>query len=95
MKSIVAAQQPVTALELIELMLGVDADPLGALFGGVAGESEEEWAARTDAARDILADLAMEAPELAAFAVELMRAAPVRLHRPRSGRRPVWSEMAA
>lgn len=95
MKSIVAGQRVVSALEFTELALGVDADPFGALFGGVAGESVKEWEARTDVAREVLAELREMDPESAEIAVELMRTAPVPLRRVQSGRRPEWSEIAA
>ncbi|MGC0317516.1 hypothetical protein [Kitasatospora acidiphila] len=91
MKSIVAGQQPVTVLEFAELAFGVDLE----LFFGVSGESPEEWAARTDAARDILADLAKESPEAKAFADELKKLIPTPMRRRRAGGRPVWSAVAA
>lgn len=84
-----------SALEFTELALGVDADPFGALFGGVAGESAPEWAARTDVAREVLAELWETDPESAAIAAELMSMAPVPLHRAAGRRRPVWSGVAA
>ncbi|MFE0459581.1 hypothetical protein ACFW1A_10005 [Kitasatospora sp. NPDC058965] len=92
MKSIVAGQRAVSALEFTELALGVDVE----LFAGVPGESEIGRAARLDAARDILADLDQEDPQAAEFARALLMMAPVpmRFGR-RSGRRPVWSAVAA
>ncbi|MEU8512068.1 hypothetical protein AB0C76_10825 [Kitasatospora sp. NPDC048722] len=89
MKSIVAGQRAVSALEYTELALGIDNDPFGALFGGVAGESPAEYAARTDVAREVLAELWESDPESAEVAAELLRTAPVPLRRPRpAGRRP-------
>jgi hypothetical protein len=52
MKYIVAGHQAVTATEFAELALGTPVE----LWLGVEGESDEERAARLDAARDILAD---------------------------------------
>ncbi len=52
MKYIVAGHQAVTEAEFAELALGTPID----LWLGVEGESDEERAARLDAARDILAD---------------------------------------
>lgn len=52
MKSFVGTHQVVSADDYIELALGTPVE----LWLGVAGESEEERAARQDAARDILAD---------------------------------------
>ncbi|MDQ0911224.1 hypothetical protein QFZ22_007209 [Streptomyces canus] len=52
MKNIVAGHHAVTVAEFAELALGTPLE----LWLGVAGESDEERAARLDAARDILAD---------------------------------------
>ncbi|MFI7406580.1 hypothetical protein ACIBW9_39980 [Streptomyces sp. NPDC049541] len=52
MKYIVAGHQAVTDAEFAELALGTPVE----LWLGVEGESDEERAARLDAARDILAD---------------------------------------
>ncbi|MFD8391183.1 hypothetical protein ACFV2N_18790 [Streptomyces sp. NPDC059680] len=52
MKCIVASHEAVTAAEFAELALGTPVE----LWLGVEGESDEERAARLDAARDILAD---------------------------------------
>lgn len=51
MKYIVAGHQAITAREFAELALGTPVE----LWLGVEGESDEERAARLDAARDILA----------------------------------------
>ncbi|WP_327073805.1 hypothetical protein OG196_22925 [Kitasatospora purpeofusca] len=95
MKSIVAGQRACSPLEFAELALGVDSDPFGSLFGGVAGESVDEYGARTDVAREVLAELWESDPESAAVAAELMRSAPVPLVRPRTGARRQRSGVAA
>ncbi|MET9397623.1 hypothetical protein [Kitasatospora sp. NPDC002965] len=87
MKSIVAGQRAVSAREFAELALGVDNAPFDALFGGVAGESALEYAARTDVAREVLAELCEDDPESAQVAAELLRSAPVPLRRPQVSRR--------
>lgn len=56
MKSFIGGQQAVNAVEFAELALGTPPE----LWLGVEGESDEERAARLDAARDILT----EDPEL-------------------------------
>ncbi|MEV0175005.1 hypothetical protein AB0I00_28290 [Streptomyces sp. NPDC050803] len=66
MKCIVAGREAVTAAEFAELALGTPPE----LWLGVEGESEEERAARLDAARDILAD-----PEYATLPDALIRLA--------------------
>lgn len=68
MRTIVAGHMAFSGSEFAELAMGVDPE----LFTGVAGESAMERAARLDAARDVLADLRREDPELAAFAESLM-----------------------
>nr|WP_026179240.1 hypothetical protein [Streptomyces hokutonensis] len=52
MRTFVAGHEALTAHEFAELALGTPVE----LWLGVDGESEEERAAREDAARDILAD---------------------------------------
>ncbi|GGT54260.1 hypothetical protein [Streptomyces purpureus] len=66
MKLIVAGHQAVTDAEFAELALGTPVE----LWLGVEGESDEERAARLDAARDILAD-----PEYRELPDELIRLA--------------------
>ncbi|MFF2074618.1 hypothetical protein ACFVXG_07665 [Kitasatospora sp. NPDC058162] len=89
MSSIVAGQRAGSALEFVELALGVDNDPFGSLFGGVVGESSDGYRARTDVAREVLAELWETDVESAEIAAELLRTAPVPLHRNRpAGRRP-------
>jgi hypothetical protein len=96
MKCIVAGHQAVTATEFAELALGTPVE----LWLGVEGETEQERAARLDAARDILAD-----PEFASLPDDLVRlAARVVDDHPelfnvvpiaRSARRPVRRGVAA
>jgi hypothetical protein len=97
MKCIVAGHQAVTAAEFAELALGTPVE----LWLGVEGETDEERAARLDAARDILAD-----PEFCDLPDDLIRLAArvvddhpdlfnvVPLVRP-ARRRPVRREVAA
>lgn len=68
MRTIVAGRVAFSGVEFAELALGVD--PV--LFVGVPGESASERAARLDAARDVLAELAREEPELAEHAARLL-----------------------
>ncbi|MFD8082709.1 hypothetical protein ACFV4F_13570 [Kitasatospora sp. NPDC059722] len=75
MKSIVAGQHALGTEEFAELALGVDEE----LFAGVPGESVVERQARLDVAYAVLADLRREDPELAAFAEQQMKMAPVPL----------------
>ncbi|MCG6494900.1 hypothetical protein [Kitasatospora sp. A2-31] len=82
-------------MEFAELALGVDNEPFDALFGGVAGESEAEYAARTDVAREVLAELWESDPESAEVAAELLRSVPVPLHRPQAARRRYRPGIAA
>ncbi|WP_432127444.1 hypothetical protein [Streptomyces sp. bgisy082] len=94
MRTFIGGHQAVSANDFVELALGTPVE----LWLGVEGESEEERAARLDAARDILADnpnlpdevsrVAAEAIE--AFAPELFNVIPlvrpaVRRSRPRKG----------
>ncbi|MGW6537439.1 hypothetical protein ACWGBV_02265 [Streptomyces sp. NPDC055051] len=94
MRTFIGGHQAVSANDFVELALGTPVE----LWLGVEGESEEECAARLDAARDILADnpnlpdevsrVAAEAIE--AFAPELFNVLPlvrpaVRRSRPRKG----------
>ncbi|MBB4983026.1 hypothetical protein [Streptomyces nymphaeiformis] len=94
MRTFIGGHQAVSANDFVELALGTPVE----LWLGVEGESEEERAARLDAARDILADnpnlpdevsrVAAEAIE--AFAPELFNVIPLvrpaaRRSRPRKG----------
>ncbi|MFE2532597.1 hypothetical protein [Streptomyces sp. NPDC059371] len=96
MRTYVGHQQAVSADDFVELALGTPVE----LWLGVEGETDEERAAREDAARDILADnphlpdrvsrIAAEAIE--AYAPELFKVIP--LNRP-TGRRSVRKGAAA
>ncbi|MFF8968217.1 hypothetical protein [Streptomyces sp. NPDC014995] len=66
MKCIVAGHQALSPAEFAELALGTPVE----LWLGVEGESDEERAARLDAARDILAD-----PEYRGLPDDLVRLA--------------------
>ncbi|MFF7371967.1 hypothetical protein [Streptomyces tricolor] len=66
MKCIVAGHEAATAAEFAELALGTPVE----LWLGVEGESDEERAARLDAARDILCD-----PEYRGLPDDLVRLA--------------------
>ncbi|MFF6837362.1 hypothetical protein ACFY8X_01035 [Streptomyces tanashiensis] len=91
MRTFIGGHQAVSTNDFVELALGTPVE----LWLGVEGESEEERAARLDAARDILADnpslpdevsrVAAEAIE--AFAPELFNVVPLvrpAVRRPRS-----------
>lgn len=68
MRTIVGGRVVFSDAEFAELALGIDPE----LFMGPGEESAEERAARLDAARDVLADLWREDPELAAYAESLL-----------------------
>ncbi|WP_037573522.1 hypothetical protein [Phaeacidiphilus oryzae] len=87
MKNIVAGQHAVTDTEFSELALGIDLGIDLELFTGVPGESEQERAARMDAAHDILTDLRTTEPKLAEFAEQLLSLAALPLRRSRPFRR--------
>ncbi|MFJ6616992.1 hypothetical protein ACIQOW_05330 [Kitasatospora sp. NPDC091335] len=91
MKSIVAGQHALGTEEFAELALDVDEE----LFAGVAGESAVECQARLDVAYAVLADLRREDPELAAFAEQQLKMAPVPLRRPAVIRRTASIERVA
>ncbi|MDH6704645.1 hypothetical protein P3T27_001348 [Kitasatospora sp. MAA19] len=91
MKSIVAGQHALGTQEFAELALGVDQE----LFAGVASESPVERQARLDVAYAVLADLRREDPELAAYAEQQMRMAPVPLRFPVIARRTASFELVA
>ncbi|QFZ78732.1 hypothetical protein GFH48_14270 [Streptomyces fagopyri] len=96
MRTFVAGHEALTTDDFVELALGTPVE----LWLGVEGETDEERAAREDAARDILADnphlpddvsrIAAEAIE--AYAPELFNIVP--LARP-AGRRSVRKGAAA
>ncbi|MFE1380546.1 hypothetical protein ACFW6S_16540 [Streptomyces sp. NPDC058740] len=94
MRTFIGGHQAVSANDFVELALGTPVE----LWLGVEGESEEERAARLDAARDILADTPnlpdevsrVAAEAIKAFAPELFNVLPlvrsaVRRSRPRKG----------
>jgi hypothetical protein len=81
----VAGHTAYDTFEFAELALGIDRE----LFAGLADETDTERAARLDAARDVLADLAGDDPELTTYAQILMRQAPVPLRRPAPVRRRI------
>ncbi|MGW8766839.1 hypothetical protein ACWGN5_30560 [Streptomyces sp. NPDC055815] len=69
MRTFIGGHQAVSANDFVELALGTPVE----LWLGVEGESEEERAARLDAARDILADnpnLPDEVSRVAAEAID-------------------------
>ncbi|KOG24691.1 MULTISPECIES: hypothetical protein [Streptomyces] len=69
MRTFIGGHQAISANDFVELALGTPVE----LWLGVEGESEEERAARLDAARDILADnpnLPDEVSRVAAEAIE-------------------------
>ncbi|MFD4911982.1 hypothetical protein ACFWNR_01980 [Streptomyces virginiae] len=90
MRTYIGGQEAVSVNEFIELALGTPLE----LWLGVDGESEEERAARLDAARDILAEFPdlpdhvsrVAAQVIEANAPELFNIAPL-VRRP-AGRRP-------
>ncbi|MEU6365428.1 hypothetical protein ABZ876_06705 [Streptomyces sp. NPDC046931] len=68
MRTFIGHQQAVTTDEFVELALGTPVE----LWLGVDGETEEERAARLDAARDILADNPGLADDVARIAAEFI-----------------------
>jgi hypothetical protein len=70
MRSYIGGHQAVTTTDFIELALGTPPE----LWLGEEGESEEERAARLDAARDILADNPGLPDAVARIAVEVIEA---------------------
>ncbi|MEV8603525.1 hypothetical protein AB0465_27050 [Streptomyces griseoviridis] len=70
MRTFVAGHEALTASEFVELALGTPVE----LWLGVEGESDEERAAREDAARDILADNPGLPDTVARIAVEVIEA---------------------
>ncbi|MFF4275024.1 hypothetical protein [Streptomyces sp. NPDC001536] len=95
MRTYVGHQQAISAEDFVELALGTPVE----LWLGEEGESEEERAARRDAARDILADSPHLADDVSRVAAELIELHPelvnvVPLARP-SGRRRASRKGAA
>ncbi|GHE36669.1 hypothetical protein GCM10018785_02870 [Streptomyces longispororuber] len=68
MRTFIGHQQAVSTDEFVELALGTPVE----LWLGVEGETEEERAARLDAARDILADNPGLADDVARIAAEVI-----------------------
>ncbi|MFF9113097.1 hypothetical protein [Streptomyces sp. NPDC014805] len=68
MRTFIGHQQAVITDEFVELALGTPVE----LWLGVEGETEEERAARMDAARDILADDPGLADDVARIAAEVI-----------------------
>ncbi|MFF5023811.1 hypothetical protein ACFY2J_06070 [Streptomyces collinus] len=68
MRTFIGHQQAVSTDEFVELALGTPVE----LWLGVEGETEEERAARRDAARDILADNPGLADDVARIAAEVI-----------------------
>lgn len=95
MRTFIGHQQAVTTDEFVELALGTPIE----LWLGVDGETEEERAARLDAARDIIADNPGLADDVARIAAEVIDTHPelfdvVPLPRP-TGRRATRKAVAA
>jgi hypothetical protein len=72
MRTYVGHQQAISAEDFVELALGTPVE----LWLGEEGESEEERAARLDAARDILADTPHLADDVSRIAAELIELHP-------------------
>ncbi|MFF4228003.1 hypothetical protein [Streptomyces sp. NPDC001820] len=70
MRTYVGRQQAVSADDFVELALGTPLE----LWLGVEGETEEERAARLDAARDILADNPHLPDDVARIAAQVIEA---------------------
>lgn len=95
MRTYIGRQQAVSAEDFAELALGTPVE----LWLGVEGESEEERAAREDAARDILADNPNFPDDLVRIAAQVIEDNPdlfdvVTLVRP-ARRRSARKEVAA
>ncbi|WBB58480.1 hypothetical protein O7599_22930 [Streptomyces sp. WMMC500] len=76
MRAYIGCQQAVSADDFLELALGTPVE----LWLGVEGESDEERAARMDAARDILADSPHLVDEVARIAAEVIETHPELFH---------------
>ncbi|MFE2886318.1 hypothetical protein [Streptomyces sp. NPDC059272] len=72
MRTYIGRQQAVSAEDFAELALGTPVE----LWLGVEGETEEEEAARLDAARDILAENPEMPDDLVRIAAEVVEAHP-------------------
>ncbi|WAZ23176.1 hypothetical protein STRCI_004502 [Streptomyces cinnabarinus] len=96
MRSYIGGHQAVSVDDFIELSLGTPAE----LWLGVEGETDQERAARLDAARDILADNPGLPDAVARVAAEVIAAHPelfdvVALPRPAGRRRSSRKAVAA
>jgi hypothetical protein len=96
MRTYIGRQQAVSAEDFAELALGTPVE----LWLGVDGESEEERAAREDAARDILADNPNFPDDLVRIAAQVIEDNPdlfdvVALVRPAARRRAARKGVAA
>ena len=96
MRTFVAGQEAYGDSEFVELALGTPVE----LWLGVEGESEEERAAREDAARDILADNPNFPDDLVRIAAQVIEENPdlfdvVALLRPAARRRAARKGVAA
>ncbi|MEV6501518.1 hypothetical protein [Streptomyces prunicolor] len=96
MRSYIGGHQAVTTNDFVELALGTPVE----LWLGVEGESEEERAAREDAARDILADNPNFPDDLVRMAAQVIEENPdlldvVALVRPATRRRAARKGVAA
>ncbi|MFE7273692.1 hypothetical protein [Streptomyces sp. NPDC057623] len=96
MRAYIGHQQAVSAEDFAELALGTPVE----LWLGVEGESDEERAAREDAARDILADNPEMPDDLVRMAAQVIEENPdlfdvVPLARSARRRRPARKGVAA
>ncbi|MEV7345065.1 hypothetical protein [Streptomyces sp. NPDC093544] len=96
MRTYIGRQQAISPEDFAELALGTPVE----LWLGVEGESDEERAAREDAARDILADNPEMPDDLIRIAAGVVEAHPelfnvVPLARSAGGRRPARKGAAA
>ncbi|MFI1183345.1 hypothetical protein ACH4UT_27875 [Streptomyces sp. NPDC020799] len=82
MRTYIGGQEAVTPDEFLELALGTPPE----LWLGVEGESEEERAARLDAARDILAEHPGLFDTVTRVAAELIERSPALRHLPTANR---------
>lgn len=96
MRAYIGRQQAVSAEDFAELALGTPPE----LWLGVEGETEQERAAREDAARDILADNPDLPDDLVRIAAQVIEDNPdlfdvIPLVRPARRRRPARKGVAA
>jgi len=96
MRTYIGHQQAISAEDFAELALGTPVE----LWLGVDGESDEERAARLDAARDILADNPNFPDDLVCIAAQVIEENPdlfdvVALVRPATRRRAARKGVAA